>query len=100
MLNSKSIKKSVSDAEFELVKVTRHLQFGTIYGVEVKHEYRSMTAEVSIEESDLIDFAREHPYIDVLTVHAGQPVTAETDFVEKGFRCRKKHKFPTVRTEG
>ena len=95
MLNSK-ISKKISIAENGLIKVIRHLQFGTIYGVEVPAEELKLISDLTIEEIDLVHFAREHPYIDVLTIHAGKPATAEVDFVDEGFRCRKKHKFPTV----
>jgi len=100
MLHFKGITKKVSVVENNLIKVTRHLQFGTIYGVEVQQEDKTLITDLALEESDLIDYVREHPYIDVLTVHAGRPATAETDYMNDGFRCRKKHKFPTVKTEG
>ena len=100
MLNSKSITKKVSDIEKSLIETCRRLKFGTIYGLEVLQEEQNRTINLTVEESQLIEFVRENQYIDVLTVHAGRPAIAETDFVDNGFRCRKKIKFPTEWTEG
>lgn len=80
----------------ELLKTMRSLGYGEIYGVEIVFTGPAVEVEVSKNERDLVDYLDGTPKIDVLTVHQGEPVLAETNCVDNGFRCRKKVKFPTV----
>ena len=94
MLN---LKVKVTKRELELIGTIRKLGYGELYGVEIEDGYRSIAAELSTCEADLIDFIRDgQQEISVLHIHQSQPAYAETDFVSHGFRCRKKTKFPTV----
>ncbi len=84
-----------------LITTTRSLRFGELYGVEIELDGDDLfPLEVSKNEYDLIEAIHNGlQYIDVLTVHNGEPVRAEVDAKTNGFRCRKKIKFPTVQTE-
>ena len=85
----------------KLIETTRNLRFGEIYGVEIALEDPWTFIEVSTNERDLIEQIKDGlQYIDVLTVHNGEPVLAEVDDKVNGFRTRQKIKFPTVRAEG
>lgn len=91
----------VSTAEYALLVAMREVQFGNLYGVEIKDQRPIVTQQLSQAEKDLIGYIRAGAqYIDILTVHNGQPTLAETDIKLNGFRCRKRVKFPTVSTEG
>lgn len=90
-------KARVTDQVLNLITSLRTLRFGEVYGVEVDNVGKTVQVNVSRAERDLIQLIDDGTqYIDVLTVHQGEPVMAEIDFKnEVGFRCRKKVKFPT-----
>ena len=91
----------VSCSELELLEAIREVEHGEMYGVEVDVTEPTITAQLSQSARDLLDTIRNGiQYIDVLTIHNGEPSLAEVDFKKNGFRCRKKIKFPTVKTEG
>lgn len=91
----------VSDSELELLNAIREVEHGEMYGVEVDVTEPYVTLGVSQPCADLLTMIRNGiQYIDVLTIHNGEPSLAEVDFKKYGFRCRKKIKFPTVKTEG
>ncbi len=91
----------VSTPEYYLLEAIREIKYGELFGVQVDDNHPWIEYEVSPNDLDLLEYIRDGAqYIDVLTVHNGQPVLAETDFKLNGFRCRKKVKFPTVHTEG
>lgn len=91
----------VSTPEYLLLEAIREVKFGELFGVQVDDQHKWIDYELLQAEMDLLCFIRDGAqYIDVLTVHNGQPVLAETDFRLSGFRCRKKVKFPTVHAEG
>ncbi|MEL7591636.1 MAG: hypothetical protein AAGU17_10140 [Anaerolineaceae bacterium] len=91
----------VSTNEQELLKVIREVEYGELYGVEIAAQEPELEALVSTAERDLLEVIRGGlQYIDVLTIHNGEPSIAELDYQQAGFRCRKKIKFPTVRAEG
>ena len=85
-----------------LLRTTRDLKFGELFGVDLDLRGPRENMNVSLNERDLVQFIldEEACYIDVLTVHQSEPVTAEMDMEVRGFRCRKKIKFPTPRAEG
>ena len=92
---------AIPEAVEKLLRTTRELQFGEIFGVEIDPRTRMVHAQVSANERDLAHFIEDgNCYIDVLTVHQSEPVTAELDYENRGFRCRKKIKFPTAKAEG
>ena len=91
----------VSSPEYYLLETIKAIQFGELYGVQVDDHAVWIEYEVTPAIRDLLEYIRDGAqYIDILTVHNGQPVLAETDMKLHGFRCRKKVKFPTVHTEG
>lgn len=91
----------VSAREQELLDCLREVQYGEMYGVEIAAQEPGIEELVSPAERDLLEAIRDGmQYIDVLTIHNGEPSVAELDYKSAGFRCRKKIKFPTVRTEG
>ena len=91
----------VSTPEYQLLEAIREVKFGELFGVQVDDQAKWIDYELSQAEIDLLTFVREgNQYIDILTVHNGQPTLAETDYKISGFRCRKKVKFPTVHAEG
>ena len=91
----------VTAREQELLDVIREVQYGELYGVEIEAQEPEREELVSPAERDLLEAIRGGlQYIDVLTIHNGEPSVAELDYKSAGFRCRKKIKFPTVRTEG
>jgi hypothetical protein len=91
----------VTSAEQTLVETIQKLRFGEMYSLKV-----GQTPDVqfplttSANVRDLLELLREWGRVDVLTVHEGEPVTAELDYQENGYRCRKRIKFPTTKTEG
>jgi hypothetical protein len=92
-----TLKAVVTVREADLIQTIRRLAYGEIYGVEIEDGLRLIDVDVSECEHSLIDLIRDGQHdISVLHVHQSQPALAELDFVEKGFRCRKKIKFPTV----
>lgn len=91
----------VTAREQELLDVIREVQYGELYGVEIEAQEPEREELVTPAERDLLEAIRGGlQYIDVLTIHNAEPVVAELDFSRASFRCRKKIKFPTVRTEG
>jgi hypothetical protein len=79
----------------KLVQTTRDLKYGEMFGLDLDLGTPEKQFSVSQSEKDLVRFILDgNPYISVLTVHGGEPVLAEQDFVMNGFRCRKKTKFP------
>jgi hypothetical protein len=74
----------------------QQVRFGEMFGVEIPSSEPYLDYHgASQTEQDLIFVIRSGiQYIDVLTVHNGQPVTIELDQEINGFRCRKKIKFP------
>lgn len=92
-----SITEFVSTPESKLLETMDEIQFGEMFGVQVDDGDRWIEYSLTPAQRDLIGYIREGAqYIDILTVHHGQPVLAETDLKIDGFRCRKKVKFPTV----
>ncbi len=93
---------AVPEAVKNLLRTTRDLNFGELFGVDLDLRGPRENMIVSQNERDLVQFIldEEACYIDVLTVHQSEPVTAEMDLEMRGFRCRKKIKFPTLRAEG
>ncbi len=91
----------ISTPEYYLLEVIQDIQFGELFGVQVDDNAKWIEYEVSPAMQCLLEYIRDGAqYIDILTVHNGQPVLAETDMKLQGFRCRKKVKFPTVHAEG
>ncbi len=88
------------ESAIRLIETARKLKFGEICSIEVVYTGSPREVEVSRNEADLLNFLDENPCIDKLTVHQGEPVLAETNYESNGFRCRKKIKFPTERSEG
>ena len=87
----------VPEAVEKLLRTTRELQFGEIFGVDIDPRTKMVNVQVSRNERDLASFIEDgNGYIDVLTIHQSEPVTAELDHESRGFRCRKKVKFPTA----
>ena len=98
----KSQSQLVSSHEADLIDAIREVQFGELYGVDIPaSETRLIEKPLTPVMWDLILYIRSGvQHIDVLTVHHGQPIQAETDCKILGFHCRKKTKFPTIPTEG
>lgn len=91
----------VSTPEYLLLEVIKEIQYGELFGVQVDDQDKWIEYEISPAMLDLVGYIREGAqHIDILTVHNGQPVLAETDLKLNGFRCRKKIKFPTAHAEG
>lgn len=91
----------VSSEEMMLLGAIRELGYGYMYGVRVEEHKPDLPLEVTHAEKDFLEAIRNGlQEIDVLTVHGGEPTVAETDYKHNGFRCRKKIRFPTVKTEG
>jgi hypothetical protein len=87
----------VSKRERDLILGMRSLKFGEMFGVEVPDEPYTEDLKVTGNEQDLLTLLRNGlMYIDVLTIHNGEPTLVETDLICNGFRSRKKHKLPTV----
>lgn len=92
---------SVSSSERKLLTLIREVGFGEMYGVEILEGEHDYVVTPTQAEHDLLMAIRNGlQHIDVLTIHNGEPTMAEVDFKDSGFRCRKKIKFPTVKTEG
>jgi hypothetical protein len=96
----------VSSPEARLIDSIQAIYFGEMFGVEIPSEDPKkadtmLFRELSPAMLDLILYTRAGcQYIDVLTVHNGQPTLAETNLKLGGFRCRKQIRFPTIPTEG
>jgi hypothetical protein len=92
----------IPEAVKKLLLTTRELRFGELYGVDLEMRGPRNNFEVSKAEKDLVKLILDDEacYIDVLTVHQSEPVTAEMDMEVRGFRCRKKIKFPTPQAAG
>jgi len=81
----------------KLIQTIREIGYGEMYGVELNMATPETIMDVSHNERDMVRFILDgNPYLDVLTIHDSQPVYAEQDFASRGFRCRKKTKFPTA----
>ncbi len=94
MVRSLSLK--LTGPELDLVCAMRELGFGEMFGVEIPDAEQETRLMIPQATYDLILHIRSGVrYIDVLTVHRGQPTLAETDLKIDTFRCRKKVKFPT-----
>ncbi len=88
---------TVSPEEADLIEAIDLVGYGELYSVDVPAgggEF--IECELPKATQDLILYIRSgFPHIDILTVHHGQPAFAEFDGEIRGFRCRKKVKFPT-----
>lgn len=97
MLKSSVIRITLPEAN--LIDTIQFVKYGELYGVEIPDESNLlMPFERALSQAmiDLINQIRNGgQYIDVLTIHNGQPTCAEYDFKLNGFRCRKKVRFPT-----
>lgn len=94
-------KLKVTPVEAKLLDTIAEMQYGEIFGVEVPAGVPLIERDLSPQQLSLIEYLRSGcQSIDILTIHAGSPVMAENDRIIHGFRCRKKVRFPTVRTEG
>ena len=93
---------AVPESVKTLLRTTRELHYGELFGVEIDPTGPRENLQVSSNERDLVRLILDEGtcYIDVLTVHQSEPVLAEMDVEVRGFRCRKKVKFPTQRAEG
>ena len=97
----KSSLELISSPEFKLLAAIQAVEYGELYGVQVDDNAKWIEYELTPAMKDLLEYIRDGAqYIDILTVHRGQPTLAETDMKMCGFRCRKKIKFPTVHAEG
>lgn len=91
----------VSDSEAALIEAMRNLRYGEMFSVEIDARPAGQAMKVSANVRSLLELTRDGmQHIDVLTVHEGEPVLAEIDYQDRGFRCRKRIKFPTTKTEG
>lgn len=79
----------------ELIRACREMKYGEMFGVDVDMDSPATVMELTEKENSLVEMLRGGSYIDVLTVHQGEPATAEIDEKIGGFRCRRKIKFPT-----
>ena len=88
----------MSASEADLIEAMQRVQYGELFGVEVAPGEGQLDGlDLPAATRDLLLTIRSGvQYIDVLTVHNGQPTQAETDCKILGFRCRIKIKFPTV----
>ena len=87
---------AISGEENRLLSVMQELGFGELFDVEIADQPKTLTVEVSENAASLVDLIRSGVQdIAVITVHQGEPVLAEVDEVNSGFRCRKRIKFPT-----
>jgi len=86
----------ISAPEYQLLEAIKEVYYGELFGVQVDDNAKWIDYELTQAEVDLLSFIRDGTqYIDILTVHCGQPAFAEIDMKLHGFRCRKKVKFPT-----
>ena len=85
----------ISEREYDLLQTMAEIGFGEIYGLDPEPQPKTIEAQVSKNFQDLLEIMREGARISVLTVHQGEPVTAEIDEKIKDFRCRKRVKLPT-----
>ena len=84
-----------------LIRAMRNLRYGEIFGVEIPLGGTLTPVELSNNEYDLVEAVKDGmQHIDVLTVHNGEPVLAETDYKDGDFHCRKRMRFPTTQKEG
>ncbi len=91
----------VSDSEAALIETMQNLRYGEMFSVEIDARPAGQAKKVSANVRSLLEWIRDGAqHIDVLTVHEGEPVLAEIDYQHHGFRCRKRIKFPTTKTEG
>jgi hypothetical protein len=85
----------VSPKEKDLLNAIRAVQYGELFGVDIPQVHTVDAMDVSAGERDLLTLIRDGiQYIDVLTVHNGQPTRIECDTICNGFRCRKKIRLP------
>ncbi len=93
----KSQAENLSEQERDLIDTIRELVFGELYGVEIPDREAVYTRLLTPIEQDLILYIRSGcQHIDILTVHNGQPAMAETDSKIRGFRARRRVRFPTT----
>ena len=87
---------AIPEAVDKLLRTTRELGFGEIFGVEIDPRSKVVnTRRFSKNETDLAKFIEDgNCYIDVLTVHQSEPVTAETRLREQGFPMSEKSEIP------
>jgi hypothetical protein len=88
--------------ELDLYHAIKDTGYGEIFGIEIpiSGDYR-FSQDVSENFRDLLTLIRSGIHtISVLTLHQGEPVLVELDEKIGDFRCRKKIKIPTVKTEG
>jgi hypothetical protein len=88
----------LTPGEADLIGAIEKVRFGEIFGVEID-QGGGQWVEMDLTPAmwDLIMYIRTGvQYIDILTVHNGQPTLAETDCKIRGFLCRQKIKFPTI----
>lgn len=86
---------SIPSHAADLIETIRSLDFGEMFGVDVDMSTPLCVMSLTVKERSLIDLLENRSYIDVLTVHQGEPWLAEQDQKISGFSCRKKTKFPT-----
>lgn len=93
---------SVPETIKNLLRTTREIRYGELFGVDLDMRGSRETIFVSLAEKDLIRMITDEGivYIDVLTVHQGDPVIVEMDQELNGFRCRKKVKLPLENING
>ena len=83
--------------EHLLLVAIRDMKFGEMYDVDIPEcDDKPVQEELTPCQRDLIEAIRNGlQEISILSIHNGEPAFAETDCVIRGFRCRKKIKFPT-----
>lgn len=90
----KSVSEVLTEHEENLIDAIHEMRFGELYGVEIPADGERLHKLLSPAEQELIYFIRAgHQYIDILTVHNGQPTLAEIDCKIRGFRTRRKVRF-------
>ena len=87
----------LTEDEAQLIEALREVAFGEVYGVCLTEGPVGRLRRLSSAERALILEMRDGTKdISVLHVHEGQPTYAEVDEKIKGFRCRKKIRFPII----
>lgn len=87
--------RSIPSHAADLIEAIRLLKFGEMFGVDVDMQSPLLLMSLTEKERSLVNLLEDGSYIDVLTVHQGEPWLAEQDQKIGGFNCRKKIKFPT-----
>ena len=87
----------ISSQECKLFETIQVVKYGELYGVEVESGPKWIEYDLSPPMRSLLEYIRDGgQYIDILTIHNGQPAMAETDLKINGFRCRRKVRFSTI----